>query len=627
VRVSAEARFDMPPELRRRIVLFRIPGAPSAGTAQIIDDRWTRPAAGLASVSAQEDDQPLLSDLFYLERALEGRAEARRGRLSALIADRPGLILLPDGARIDDAQALMTYAEDGGVVVRFAGPRMAANADAPLPVRLRQGGRALGGALAWDAPQALAPFAETSPFAGLALDPEVSVSRQVLAEPEPDLDAKTWARLQDGTPLVTAERAGRGWIVLFHVSANPQWSNLPISGLFPRMLSRIAALARAGGAGEAAGGGPFQMERAVSHDGRIAAPEAAVSLAAESFPPAPGADAPPGLYRRGAEAAALNLIGEESRFAPLEGRAGVRIETYGERPPNALGGALLAAALTLLALDALIALALSGRLRGLTRRLAPGGAAALAAMTALLAPDGAAAQDEAKARAGALEMRFAYVRVGDPEIDALSAAGLTGLTRALTARTAVEPADPVPVDPETDALTVYPLIYWPVREQETALSETAAARVDAYLKSGGTILFDTRDGGTPRPGGAHPGLVTLLQRLDVPALSPAPQDHVLTRSFYLLDRFPGRWSEGALYVEAQESAERDGVSAVIVGANDYAAAWAVDEAGRPLAAVSGDARQRELAYRFGVNLAMYVLTGNYKADQVHVPALLERLGQ
>jgi hypothetical protein len=24
---------------------------------------------------------------------------------------------------------------------------------------------------------------------------------------------------------------------------------------------------------------------------------------------------------------------------------------------------------------------------------------------------------------------------------------------------------------------------------------------------------------------------------------------------------------------------------------------------------------------------MYTLTGNYKADQVHVPALLERLGQ
>ena len=42
--------------------------------------------------------------------------------------------------------------------------------------------------------------------------------------------------------------------------------------------------------------------------------------------------------------------------------------------------------------------------------------------------------------------------------------------------------------------------------------------------------------------------------------------------------------------------------------------------------VTGE-RQREVAFRFGVNLIMYVLTGNYKSDQVHVPALLERLGQ
>jgi hypothetical protein len=70
------------------------------------------------------------------------------------------------------------------------------------------------------------------------------------------------------------------------------------------------------------------------------------------------------------------------------------------------------------------------------------------------------------------------------------------------------------------------------------------------------------------------------------------------------------------------------VSPVIVGANDWAAAWAVDSAGRnPFATIPGGARQRTLAYRFGVNLVMYALTGNYKGDQVHVPSLLERLGQ
>jgi hypothetical protein len=71
----------------------------------------------------------------------------------------------------------------------------------------------------------------------------------------------------------------------------------------------------------------------------------------------------------------------------------------------------------------------------------------------------------------------------------------------------------------------------------------------------------------------------------------------------------------------------DGVSSIIIGSNDYAAAWAVDENGQAaLPGVPGGDSQREFAWRTGVNIVMYALTGNYKADQVHVPALLERLG-
>ena len=109
---------------------------------------------------------------------------------------------------------------------------------------------------------------------------------------------------------------------------------------------------------------------------------------------------------------------------------------------------------------------------------------------------------------------------------------------------------------------------------------------------------------------------------------PIPPDHVLTKSFYLLHEFPGRWNLGRLWVEPTEAHVNDGVSSVIVGANDWAAAWAVDDEGRPLfAAVPGGEAQRETALRFGINLVMHVLTGNYKSDQVHVPAILERLGQ
>jgi hypothetical protein len=95
-----------------------------------------------------------------------------------------------------------------------------------------------------------------------------------------------------------------------------------------------------------------------------------------------------------------------------------------------------------------------------------------------------------------------------------------------------------------------------------------------------------------------------------------------------MQEFPGRWSGGRLWIEPTEGKVNDGVASIVVGSNDYAAAWAVDATGRTVyPVVPGGEPQREMAYRFGVNLVMYTLTGNYKTDQVHVPAILERLGQ
>ena len=69
------------------------------------------------------------------------------------------------------------------------------------------------------------------------------------------------------------------------------------------------------------------------------------------------------------------------------------------------------------------------------------------------------------------------------------------------------------------------------------------------------------------------------------------------------------------------------MSSIIITSNDLAGAWAQPRRSAVLPMVPGEPRQREFAFRAGVNIVMYTLTGNYKADQVHIPALLERLGQ
>lgn len=255
-----------------------------------------------------------------------------------------------------------------------------------------------------------------------------------------------------------------------------------------------------------------------------------------------------------------------------------------------------------------------------------------------------AAENDAEAIYAANETVLAYVETGNPQVDRISKAGLAGLSHALSDRTAVEPADPVAVDIETSELSLYPFLYWPVTETQRDPSDAAVAKLNDFLRSGGMILFDTQDAdlGTAA-GAASPNgraLQRIAARLDIPPLGPVPQDHVLTRTFYLLQDFPGRWTGAPVWVEAAANTEavegmpfrnlNDGVTPVVIGGNNWAAAWAVDEGGDPLYPVGrglAGERQREMALRFGINLIMYVMTGNYKSDQVHVPALLDRLGQ
>ncbi|MEL6209603.1 MAG: DUF4159 domain-containing protein, partial [Pseudomonadota bacterium] len=231
--------------------------------------------------------------------------------------------------------------------------------------------------------------------------------------------------------------------------------------------------------------------------------------------------------------------------------------------------------------------------------------------------------------AAATEMRFGFVESGDPTLDDRTRAGLRGLSRILYLRTSVEPAEPHGLDPATDALDLYPLIYFSVPETAAPLSEAAIANLNAYIGRGGALIIDTRQGATVGSDTDVGVLTSVLAGLDVPNLAPVPNDHVLTRSFYLIEGFPGRYDKRRLWIEQVGGEGRvlgDGVSRLFIGDADWAGAWAVDERARPLYAVDGGESQREMARRFGINLVMYILTGNYKADQVHIPALLERLG-
>ncbi|MEM6440388.1 MAG: DUF4159 domain-containing protein [Pseudomonadota bacterium] len=649
---EVELAFELPLELRNQVERVALSVGASAGGVALADDAVRRKRVGLISGEDDGGSRPLTSQLHFLRKALEPTAEVIEGDLSELLEASPDAMVLADLGTIPEAgrEALAEWMETGGLLVRFAGPRTAraetealrdagSGEDPLLPVRLRAGGRAVGGAMSWGAPQALAPFPEDGLFAGLDAPQDVQVTRQVLAQPGPDVAERTLAALADGTPLVTAADRGDGRVVFFHVTANAEWSSLPLSGLFVQMLERLALAASTGGPTAAAA-----LEDAIwtpvtvldgfgrpSDPGRLAGVEGARLAEA-----APAADAPPGVYRAAERAVAFNLLTEDSVLQRAEWPAGIRLEGMERAAERDFKGLLLAISMVLLAIDALAAMAVAGRLR-LPRRGAAAGLALLAATA--LAPGGTRAQtDEARALAATTETVLAYVLTGDPRVDDVTEAGLRTLSRVLSARTAVEPAEPIGVNLETDELAFYPMLYWPVTEDMPTPSDAAYERLNAFTRTGGMIVFDTRDAHLATGFGAGTAEGRALRRLagslDLPPVEPSPSDHVITRTFYLLQEFPGRWSGGDIWLEAAIDADEiegapfrnlnDGVSPVIIGGSDWAAAWAHDPQGQPLAPVG--VRQREMAFRFGVNLVMYVLTGSYKSDQVHVPALLERLG-
>ncbi|MFN3614829.1 MAG: BatA domain-containing protein, partial [Rubrimonas sp.] len=338
---EARAEFDLPLELRNRVERLALVGVESAGAVALADEGVRRRRAGLVSGGSAVEAQRLVSDLHYLRAALAGRAEVVEGDIAAVLETRPDVVFLADVGRFTEgeAAALLEWTETGGLLVRFAGPRLARGADdlggqvvedPLLPVRLRAGGRAVGGALAWSQPQGVRPFPETSPFAGLVPPDDVTVSRQILAQIGPELGERTWAALADGTPLVTSAPLGAGRVALFHVTANAEWSSLPLSGLFPAMIDRMLQMAGGGAASDrvAFAGRTARPVSLLDGFGRLVEAQAP-GVPFERLDSAPGPDAGPGVYAVGDALIAFNLHGPDARLVPMAPPDGAALDTLG----------------------------------------------------------------------------------------------------------------------------------------------------------------------------------------------------------------------------------------------------------------------------------------------------------
>ena len=667
--LTGTAILTIPLELRNEIASLSLKDQKTAGSLYLLDGRWSRRKAGILPGSQVREDQPLLSAAHYISNALAPVATLLSTNESEpyaafldMVENRPSLLLAPDMTDLSDAlvEDLKVWISNGGTLVRFAGDAtVSAPHDELMPVKLLGRSRTLGGALTWEQPRSFAGFEKHSPFAGLPVYSDIRIEKQILAEPGTYREEQIWARLDDGTPIVSGKLIGRGMLVFFHTSARPDWSNLSFSGTFVHMLQRLNAISRPattstrknsspGSNNQNVGDVALQARMVINNSGAlISAKTATPPIRFSTFDTSrAGVDRPAGIYRAGHVTRSLNLFTNRNKpvayFPDQTKKTKIITRAFSEEHGTDLRPIAYLSVLFMFFLDILALIYLAGGIHRWKTSSAVIAIIIFSTATVSLSPIPVTAQetlDIERALKATSKPHIAFVKTGNPDIDRISRSGLAGLSQLIAARTAMIPGSPMSVDPERDELAFFPLIYWPVYEGTTSLSKKAIRKVRYYMENGGTILFDTRDANAINSGNNTPAklaLRRLLEPLGIPALEPVRPNHVLTKSFYLLSTFPGRWSEGMLWTEAFEPASGnpvnphsgDGVSPVLITNNDMAAAWAVDQSGRPLLPVeTANPRQREWAYRAGINIVMYAFTGNYKGDQVHLPALLERLSQ
>ncbi len=449
-----------PLELRNEYASIAIGIAPNAGSTYLLDDGAKRRRVGIIGGDSAESARPLLSSVYYIRRALSPFADISQSNsndpgmaLTGMLALKPSALVLTDIAKLPGGpgRALLDWVRSGGTLIRFASPELAASeGDDPFAtVPLRRGERSFGGVLSWSEPQPLAAYPDIGAFADLPRADDVHVRRQILAEPSPDLAQHTLASLADGTPLVTSRKLGAGEIVLFHVSGEPGWSDLPLSGHFVEMLRRLVQLSRSTIGQTGANGKPEPLPpyRLLSAEGAL------TTVFGSAKPLNPATDLggiadtthPPGLYGGEDGYVARNLlpVGTELRPIPaaVDGRA-VDSRPLTIEQPRDLVPLVIGLALVLVMLDGLAVLWLNGGLR--LRRAATAALLPLALLTLFAWPSGPLRADDGKPGDETLLKRLdtthlAYVVTGEEAVDAISRQGLAGLTEFLAYRTALEP--------------------------------------------------------------------------------------------------------------------------------------------------------------------------------------------
>ena len=606
--------IEIPQNILRLVQYIKIDGQNNAAANYIIDAFNRRPLVFAPKPIAS--DHPLLSDAHFISSAMETIGDVKYYDGKFDLKHAPNAIIFGDTENFDenDTNILTQYLKNGGTIIRFLGPKSLSKEESPFftaPINLDPHVLSTGFAVE---NITIAQLPKNSIFSDIILPPKINIGQSILFKSSNN-DAKSLINLSDGAPLLSMREIGAGKLYMFHTSAAPIWSDIGLSNLQLAFLKRIVlqTSAKSIPANTLEANIILRPSIIIDANGQLTKTISGIKpfITPITTQTKVDNDHAAGIY--------------EGNGASLVINAGTNIKEL--KPQNfpkhqdfksdnkffALYSYLLVFGFLLFLIDNIIL-----NLPKLNFKKAISIISALFLCVIFL-------PHETRAQENSDDIKLTYIITQDNITNEQAKSGLAGISQILRRRTNIEPSGIIGLDPSKDELSKHPIIYWLLPKTSQSLPAEAIQNLNKYMQNGGILFIDTR-GLSMEPNRAQDILKTAVNGLKIPPLEKVPPEHVLKKTFYILQNFPGFYSNSSLWVQSAATTNysaNDGVSPIIISNGDMARAWAQRTTETGFDAINEDFAH-ELSLRVGINIYLYALTGQYKADQVHVRSLLER---
>jgi len=603
-------------EVRNHLTRLTINGGTNACAVWLMDDESAVKSAGIIT-SSNADNQPFLQEKYYLTKALEGYAQIDYGNVDELLKAASGLLILPDSTIINtsDSAKLQQWVENGGILLRFAGKNLedklkaGDTEDILLPVKISSI-FSYGGIANISGQQKLKKFEEKIPLANLSYGSTVNIRKLAIPATQSNTH-EVWARLEDGSPLITSQSRKSGRIIFVHTTANNDWSDFALSGTFVSFVQNILSIS--GGTHTVKEGFAKQTEELDGYGNLTSITTANDIKDIQSLRSNPE-KFKSGYYSSGQASIAVNM-GRSYGLTPINYNAAI---DYNENTGSKDFTVILAIiAAIMLGIDSILSL-VKTMYKSAQKMLVT------LFITFALIPTQSLAKNSSEENP-AFKTTIAYVQTGNAKLDRSTEAGITRLSNELANRTSAICNAPVSINLERDDISLYPILYVPIYEG-TFIGVDGMKKLHSFIRTGGLVIFDTMDGADISTAlSVNPVLIYMLNAMGVSNFEKVNDKHVLLKTFYLLKEIRGRFDDSTTLVEKADENVNDGVSPIIITSAALAQGLSVDENGGNSHIISGGSeKDGEMIVRSGINIAMYALTGNYKADKIHTNIIEER---